>query len=179
MPTHGYGAFRRFILGSVTAKILHDADCPVLTGIHVAGAPANQEFGMANIACAIDLGPDSQRVLGWADQFANTFGSHLTALHITPAWDRFLGDGVDLGWRANLTREAEVHVEHVRNAVSANAEILVDTGNDVPSDVCSAAGRLEANLMIIGRGGFGKSVGRLRSNAYAIIRQSPCPVISV
>ena len=31
MPTHGYGTFRRFILGSVTAKVLHDADCPVWT----------------------------------------------------------------------------------------------------------------------------------------------------
>ena len=28
MPTHGYGSFRRFILGSVTAKVLHDADLP-------------------------------------------------------------------------------------------------------------------------------------------------------
>ena len=34
MPTHGYGPFRRFILGSVTAKVLHDAGCPVLTGVH-------------------------------------------------------------------------------------------------------------------------------------------------
>jgi nucleotide-binding universal stress UspA family protein len=25
MPTHGYGPFRRYLLGSVTAKILHDA----------------------------------------------------------------------------------------------------------------------------------------------------------
>src|SRR5689334_17633637 len=29
MPTHGYGPFRRFLLGSVTAKVLHDAICPV------------------------------------------------------------------------------------------------------------------------------------------------------
>jgi nucleotide-binding universal stress UspA family protein len=26
MPTHGYGQFRQFILGSITAKVLHDAD---------------------------------------------------------------------------------------------------------------------------------------------------------
>jgi nucleotide-binding universal stress UspA family protein len=32
MATHG---FRRFILGSVTAKVLHDADCPVWTGAHL------------------------------------------------------------------------------------------------------------------------------------------------
>ena len=30
MPTHGYGTFRRFLLGSVTAKVLHDANVPVL-----------------------------------------------------------------------------------------------------------------------------------------------------
>jgi nucleotide-binding universal stress UspA family protein len=29
LPTHGYGRFRRFILGSVAAKVLHDAMCPV------------------------------------------------------------------------------------------------------------------------------------------------------
>lgn len=32
MATHGYGPFRRFLLGSVTAKVLHDAACPVWTG---------------------------------------------------------------------------------------------------------------------------------------------------
>jgi len=34
MPTHAHGRFRRFLLGSVTAKVLHDTDCPVLTGVH-------------------------------------------------------------------------------------------------------------------------------------------------
>jgi nucleotide-binding universal stress UspA family protein len=28
MPTHGYGAFRRALLGSVTAKVLHDSSLP-------------------------------------------------------------------------------------------------------------------------------------------------------
>lgn len=43
MPTHGYGQFRRFILGSITAKVLHDADCPVWTGVHLEeAAPARR-----------------------------------------------------------------------------------------------------------------------------------------
>jgi nucleotide-binding universal stress UspA family protein len=29
MPTHGYGPFRQLLLGSVTAKVLHDVKCPV------------------------------------------------------------------------------------------------------------------------------------------------------
>src|SRR5262249_23900316 len=48
MPTHGYGAFRRFILGSVTAKVLHDADCPVLTGVHIAEAPVPEAVQFRN-----------------------------------------------------------------------------------------------------------------------------------
>ena len=34
MPTHGYGPFRRMLLGSITAKVLHDAECPVWTDVH-------------------------------------------------------------------------------------------------------------------------------------------------
>src|SRR4051812_8787795 len=41
MPTHGYGPFRRLLLGSVTAKVLHDVECPVWTGAHVEETPAH------------------------------------------------------------------------------------------------------------------------------------------
>jgi hypothetical protein len=33
--------------------------------------------------------------------------------------------------------------------------------------------------VIIGRGSAAGDFGRLRTNSYAIIRQSPCPVVSV
>jgi nucleotide-binding universal stress UspA family protein len=36
MPTHGYGVFRRRLLGSITAKVLHHSECPVWTGVHLA-----------------------------------------------------------------------------------------------------------------------------------------------
>ena len=35
LPTHGYGPFRRMLIGSVASKILHDAECPVWTSAHV------------------------------------------------------------------------------------------------------------------------------------------------
>jgi nucleotide-binding universal stress UspA family protein len=34
MPSHG-STFNRFLLGSVTAKVLHGSECPVWTGVHV------------------------------------------------------------------------------------------------------------------------------------------------
>jgi nucleotide-binding universal stress UspA family protein len=42
-----------------------------------------------------------------------------------------------------------------------------------------AAQAHNADLLVIGRGSAAGLFGRLRTNAYAIIRQSPCPVVSV
>ena len=45
--------------------------------------------------------------------------------------------------------------------------------------VRKAAHDLQADIVITGRGRVQAPLGRLRSNAYAIIRETPCPVISV
>ena len=56
MPTHGYGPFRRFIIGSVTTRVLDDADCPVMTGAHMEREMLPELVPFRNILCAIDLG---------------------------------------------------------------------------------------------------------------------------
>ncbi|PYT19848.1 MAG: hypothetical protein DMG58_35355 [Acidobacteria bacterium] len=52
-------------------------------------------------------------------------------------------------------------------------------GGEVAHVIRCAAQRLRADLVIIGRNSENGLVGRLRANAYSIIRQSPCPVASV
>jgi nucleotide-binding universal stress UspA family protein len=52
-------------------------------------------------------------------------------------------------------------------------------GGDAPHVVCGAAESRQADLLVIGRGSAAGMFGRLRTSAYAIIRQSPCPVVSV
>src|SRR5271165_7415455 len=39
MPTHGYNGFYRYLIGSVTAKVIHDSECPVLTSAHLQEGP--------------------------------------------------------------------------------------------------------------------------------------------
>ena len=55
MPSHSF-TFYQFLMGSVTAKVLHRTACPVWTGAHVAASPA-QKFAIRNVLCAIDFGP--------------------------------------------------------------------------------------------------------------------------
>jgi nucleotide-binding universal stress UspA family protein len=39
--------------------------------------------------------------------------------------------------------------------------------------------RTQADLVVIGRGHTQRALGRLRTHAYSILRNSPCPVLSI
>jgi len=176
MPTHGYGPFRRFILGSNTAKVLHDSDCPVWTGVHVEEiAPFAHPF--RRILCAVDLGPQSVRALAWAAWLKKEFGGHLTLIHAIAAHSEVIGEP-DLSWRANILEIAEEELLRLQREAGVEADLLLEAGEPARV-ICSAAARVNAGTVVIGRGSAAGDFGRLRTNAYSIIRQSPCPVVSV
>jgi len=176
MPTHGCGLFRRFILGSNTAKVLHDAVCPVWTGVHVAEA-ATKPVEIRHVLCAVDLGPQSEQALEWAHWLSSSFGARLTLLHVSAAVPE-TPDHADDAWRAKLRWSAEQTLERLQAKVGSNAEVMLQAG-DPARAICSIAARIHAGALVIARGSAAGGFGRLRTNAYAIIRQSPCPVVSV
>jgi nucleotide-binding universal stress UspA family protein len=53
------------------------------------------------------------------------------------------------------------------------------TAGDVAETIYEEAHRHDAHLIVIGRGVLHETLGRLRTHAHAIIRQAPCPVLSV
>jgi len=178
IPTHGYGPFRRFILGSVAAKILHDADCPVFTGAHIPDAPPDELRSFRKILCAVDFSPQSEKALKWASNFAGEFHAQLTAAHITPSLEP-RGEYFDPDWRGCLVQSAREQLEAMQKNAGTNADVFITDNNNIPLAISSAASELEADLVVIGRGSSSGILGRLRTNAYSIIRQSPCPVVSI
>jgi nucleotide-binding universal stress UspA family protein len=177
MATHGHGPFRRFILGSVTAKVLHDADCPVWTGVHLE-AHSVDEVHFRRVAAAIDLGPQSERVLLWASRFASATGAELRALHATPNLEGKAREYFDPDWRTHVVSAARDEVARLQERVGTTAQLTVDSGDATPT-VCRLAGELAADVLVIGRGSSSGPFGGIRANAYSIIRQSACPVASV
>ena len=169
MPTQGYGTFRRFILGSNTAKVLHDAECPVWTGVHMQEAPLGP-VSIRRILCAIDLGPQTCKALTWAAAMQREFDARLTVMHAMACRDDAAAAELELSVREEIDR-------FEKNA-GAEADVLISSG-DASKAVCEAAVQSEADLLVIGRGSAAGGHGRLRAHAYAIIRQSPCPVVSV
>lgn len=178
IPTHGYGPFRRFILGSVAAKVLHDADCPVLTGVHLDEARSAEAISFRTIVCAVDLGPQSRKAVCWASSLAAEFNARMVLVHAIASIEARAGDYFDPDWKVALTKMATEECEQLQAGLPVQGEIVIE-GGDPPKVVCAAAERHEGDLLVIGRGSAAGIFGRLRTNAYTIIRESPCPVISV
>ena len=176
LPTHGYGPFRRFILGSVTAKVLHDADCPVCTGIHLEAPPTHQiRFQQVT---ALDLGPQSERTLMWAARFARDAGAKLALVHAAPALEGPAGEYFDPDWRRQVETAVRDEIGALQKRLDVDAPLHVESG-EAARTVCDVAADLDTDLLVIGRGSAAGVFGRLRANAYSIIRQSRCPVVSV
>jgi nucleotide-binding universal stress UspA family protein len=175
MSTHGSGAIRRWLLvGSVTTKVLHTAECPVLAGTEFA-RPA-EEF--RRIVCAIDLGPASRRVVCSAAGLARRTGAELTIVHVASAFGEAARDFVDPAWRATVKARLREKIAALQQETSAEGEVVIDDG-EPHAAVPQAAERIGADLIVIGRGVHTGMLGRLRARAYDIIRNAPCPVLSV
>jgi nucleotide-binding universal stress UspA family protein len=178
LPTHGYGPFRRFLLGSVTAKVLHDAKCPVWTSAHspeIANVPA----GYGYLLCAVDLTSKSLPLIQWASGFARDHGAALRLVHAIPSAAPRTGLDIEGGrFRRFLFDAAREALAKLQQEAGTTLETVLE-GGDVAPVVRMAAEENHADLIVIGRGVIRESFGRLRTNVYSIVREAPCPVISV
>jgi nucleotide-binding universal stress UspA family protein len=177
MPTHGYGPFRRLLLGSVTAKVLHDVECPVWTGVHTDQMWSPASAGWHRFLCAIDEDPRDVPLLKWASQFAREQNVDLKVVHAVHAAAPIAGGESD-SLRDFLFGVARETLEKLQADAGTNFDIRLALG-PVSHVVREAALEHRADLILIGRGAIQKGLGRLRSNAYATIREAPCPVISL
>lgn len=175
MPTHGYGGFRRALLGSVTTKVLHDVNCAVWTASHTEAA---RNAAVKNVLCGIEDPESSAPLLRSAAGIAEKLGATLSIVH---AYPDFAGTPAER-YERRLPRPAEANIRRKLDALQmpagTSAPVIVARGevNDV---IAETARRRDADLVIVGRGSFGGFLVNIRSHLYYIIRSSPCPVLVV
>jgi nucleotide-binding universal stress UspA family protein len=178
MPTHGYGPFRSLLLGSVTAKVLHDAQCPVWTATHVEDPPALHHVAGRNILCAVDATPKSSPLIAWAAEYAKVTGGTLRLVHAVSGIQGWPERQLDREFEEALRVQAREAIEKVQMTVGVKTPLCVAVA-EVAGAVREEAERHNSDLILIGRGLLHETLGRLRTHSHAIIRQAPCPVLSV
>lgn len=179
MPTRGPGIFRQLLLGSVTAKILNDLDCPVWTSVHSETVLPLEKIHCHRILCALDLGDRSQNVLEWAAELAAESGAQLGIVHATPELSAaYAGWALEQEFADSVSEQAAERVQKLQAAAGTNTRVFI-SGGDSAKVIAGAAADSGADLLVIGRHDATGLAGYLRQNAYAILRDSPCPVISI
>lgn len=182
MPTAGANGFRHSLLGSVTARTLNEAHCPVWITTQRLSMNGNggKPKPPQNVVCAVDLGPRSAEVIRWAAGVAEDFGAPLTVVHA-------LASGgyhpevyyLEADLRNYLTLRARRQItEMLRNTARPASEIQIEPG-PAAQVVRSFAEERKAQLLVIGRASHRDNGGYMGADSYAIIRESPCAVVSV
>jgi len=174
MPTHGLGYFRRHLLGSVTAKALHDLQCPVWTSVHAETAPALEDIHCRRILCAVDLSERSGSILEWAAWLAGEHQAGLGIVHARASSEWYPGEEL----QRYVSEQAQRAIDALQAQARTASRVFINPGD--PAKVIADAVRdFGADLLVIGRHDRAGIAGYLLQNAFAILSESPCPVVSI
>jgi nucleotide-binding universal stress UspA family protein len=128
--------------------------------------------------CAVDTVPDAVRLISHAAELADTLHAKLRLIHAVPPVDHTPMTRFEDVFRADLMRIARESIMKMQKEAGTDVDICMEMG-PVSKVVHAASVHHEADLVIIGHGRLHGALGRLRTNAYAIIREAPCPVLSL
>jgi nucleotide-binding universal stress UspA family protein len=177
MASDGIGPIYRLLLGSVTAKVLHDCDCPMWVTPRL-DPEQPRDFAIRNILCAVDLDHHSRDTITEAAQMAAAFGGKLTLAHVTAGVEIYGPGGphVDPAFKKEVFDYATQEIAKLQSEAGTNAEVIIESGN-VHKMLNQIAKQTNADLLIIGRMPSGGHLGA-NSTGHAIIRESHIPVLS-
>jgi nucleotide-binding universal stress UspA family protein len=177
LPTHGYGPFRRALLGSVTAKVLHDSKIPVWTSAHAPEPSHRAHPQPRHILVAIDTDKHARETLDAAASIAKDSGATLDI--VTAVSGGVIAPGMGDADLENLLIEGTRELlAKLQSEAGTEAGTAIEMGG--PAQVVhDAVLSKRADLVVVGRRTVHGLLSRLHDDAYAIIRESPCPVLSV
>lgn len=177
LATHGRGPVRRFLLGSVAAKVLHDVGAAVWCGAGAVFAGHTPALPYKSVLCAVDDSEEARAVLNAAAAFASGYKARLSivrAVEMPPATPE-----IDLSpYKAELLAAADFKLRELKGELGIDAPHVV-IESKVSDGIREEAVRLNADLIITGRGHAQGAFSAIWSRLYPIVRQSPCPVLSI
>lgn len=143
VPTHAFKGVKRFFLGSTAERLIQHAPCPILVDrkavaqLPAKPLPAGPSLRIEKILVPVDFSSLSRDGLRYAVQFARTFASEITVLHV-----------LDLGY--SEPKEVET-MEHRKGFVGASTrQVLKEVREEMRKFLSSVAfGRVRTKSAIL------------------------------
>ncbi len=187
--THGRSGLKRLLLGSVTERLMHSLNCPLLvvrdTPPELMPDPA-QGLRFKKILVGCDFSPASNAALEYGLGLAQEFEAELHLIHIIEpqVYSDFLvasssgvgGDADDIKTRMDR-RLADLVTEEVMNWCGVKTAVIEGRPFETITDY---AGERDIDLIVLGVRGHGVvETLFLGSTTDRVIRKAQCPVLSV
>jgi len=176
LATHGRGPIRRFLLGSVAAKVLHDVSAAVWTGTAAILTNHTPQIPYRSVLCALDESEEAEGVLRFAAAFSTRYEAHLSLVQVV----EMPPPTVEMDYspyKKDILDAADVRLRELKGRVGVEAPHAVLDAT-VSDGVREEAVRRKADLIVLGRG-RAQGTFRMLSHVYPVIRESPCPVLSI
>jgi nucleotide-binding universal stress UspA family protein len=177
LATHGRGPVRRFLVGSVAAKVLHDVGAAVWTGTSSYLTEHAPRLPYRSLLCALDDREEAVAVLKGAAALAAAYHASLSVVHVieTPP----MAMEIDYAsYRTEVVGAADFRIRELKGELGIDAPHAILDG-PVAGRVREEALRKKADLVVLGRGRAQATFSRLWSHVYPIVREAPCPVLSI
>ncbi|MCA9549132.1 MAG: universal stress protein [Myxococcales bacterium] len=183
--SHGYGAVRRTLIGSVTSSLIRTAHCPVL----VVGEERPCRMPFKNVLASVDLSGVSRDILGYAAGLADEEAE----LHVLSLFEHPLVtyDGSDVLPRyvseEEIARLAGEHakavqalVDQVQHPPTLKVDIQAMSKAPASQVILETEEILQPNLIVLGTSGHNAWHRMiLGSTATRVVAEARCPVLVV
>ena len=189
MATHGYHGVKRLVLGSVTAQVIREAQCPVMTVPPHADAVRPGPF--ARVLCAVDFSDGSLRALEVAMTSALTADADLHLAHVlewpwheppAPALEDLPADEALALNRFRHRREAAAR-QRLTGLVPEGwqARCQASVLHGVPhTALLDLARHAQAEVIVVGvTGRHAIDRAMFGSTTHHLLRRAECPVITI
>jgi nucleotide-binding universal stress UspA family protein len=193
MGTHGISGFERLLLGSVTEKVLHQVQVPLLAvsqKVPDSALAAEEKRRFQTVLVATDLGADAVETVEYALSLGMKYNSRTLILHVVPPPMAFFGP-MEAPWMGSveiedvsdrLKKDSHKRLEELipeRLRETCEPEFLVREG--APSaTILDLARERDVDLIVVGAHGHGKSdLGWVGSTCHRVMRAAKCPVLAV
>ncbi len=173
--THGRSALPKALLGSVAERVFRHSPVPVLT---LGPAVRATDFvrDPRQMLVAADFTPASRHAVKYAVALAQEHKSRLTLLHVVDAkqWQHVPDRAaVEHGLKTRLAELLGQHADRLHCSIRIKA-------GQVKQAILDAAKEEAADLLILGvRPSSGVLDRLVIPHAYEVIRDSPCPVLTL
>jgi nucleotide-binding universal stress UspA family protein len=188
LGSHGRSGFERFLLGSITEKVLRKATCPVMVvPRRVDDAAPSRAVHASRILCPVDFSGSSLAALTFALSLAEEADAVLTALHVVEIpsglYESSMSAGFNVAeWRASahassLERLQGLIPDSVRSFCTVDTLVSEGKASRV---ILGLAEERHCDLIVMGaQGRGGLDLVMFGSNTHDVIRAASCPVLTV